>query len=119
MSDALAHDEEGMAMEQIIRNQIAIRELEEQNAMLKQFFKDRPEQYPAGTKIKRGNLVLTVSPNTRIDTKLAEKELTSREWASVSKRVVDPTLARRYLTDEKIEKISKKYENKLTFGWED
>lgn len=115
MSDDLTFDEEAAAMEQIVRNQLAIRELEEQNALLKQFFKDRPERYPAGTNLKRGKFKLVVSSNSRIDQKLAEKVLTPRELRTVSKSVVDSTAARRYLTGEQIEKITKKYENRLTF----
>lgn len=115
MSDDLTFDEEAAAMEQIVRNQLAIRELEEQNAMLKQFFKDRPERYPAGTNLKRGKFKLIVTSNSRIDQKLADKELSYRDMQRVTKKVVDPSLARRYLTDEQLEKITKKYENRLTF----
>lgn len=119
MTDGLAHDEEAMALEQIVRNQLAIAELEEQNAMLKQFFKDRPEQYPVGTKIQRGKFTLSVSAFSRIDQKLAEQVLNPSELVLVSSMKVDSTKARRYLEDELIEKISKQYDNRLTFGLAD
>lgn len=115
MSDDLAFDEEALAMEQIVRNQLAIRELEEQNEMLKQYFKDRPEKYAPGATVTRGKVTLTVAEYSRIDQKLAEKHLDKSTLDAISKSVVDSALARRRLSNEVLDKITKKYDNRLTF----
>jgi len=116
MTESLSQDEEAAILERYTRNALAIKELEEEQERLKQFFKDRPDSYPAGTHVERGKFYIKVSANTRIDQKLADNVLDLRTLNRVTKKVIDPKLARRLLPDDVLNKITKRYENRIEIG---
>jgi len=116
MTDNLTQTEEEIALERIVRNQLAIKELEAENEQLKQFFKDRPEQYPAGAALERGKFYIKITKSTRIDDKLARDNLSAARYRSVSKMTVDTTAARRYLNETELAKITKTYDNRIEIG---
>lgn len=116
MADMLTPDEEEFALERIVRNQLTIKALEEENAQLKLFFKERSDDYPAGSMKRRGKFYIKVTTNSRIDQKLADTHLTMRERNSISKLTVDAAKARAYLSPEKLAQITKVYDNKLEIG---
>lgn len=112
----LSHDEEAAAMEGIVRRQLEMNRLAEEIEMLKGYFKERPENYPAGSVIERGEFVLKVTSNARVDDALAKKVLDPEVYDTISKKTVDTAKARAFLTPEALDKITKKYDNRLTFG---
>ena len=116
MTENLTQTEEEIALERIVRNQLAIKELEAENEQLKQFFKDRPEAYPAGSALERGKFYIKITKSTRIDDKLAREHLPWAKYTRVSKQVVDTTAARRILSDAELEKITKTYDNRIEIG---
>jgi hypothetical protein len=115
MTDALTPTEQEAILERIVRNQLTIKELEAENAALKDFFKADPALKP-GTTIEVGKFYLRSSANTRIDNTLAQSKLTTTEKRHIMKSVVDPALARRYLTPEALAKITKTYDNRIEVG---
>lgn len=118
MEEALSHDEESAVLERIVRNQLAMKELQEETDMLKQFFKDRPERYTVGTHT-RGRFYVKITTNTRIDQKLAEKALSPMKLRSISSLKVDSAKARAILDEVQLAKITKTYDNKLEIGLAD
>lgn len=116
MADQLTQSEEEQVLERIVRNQIQIKELEAENATLKGFFKQSPEGYPAGSRKTVGKFYIQVSENKRIDDALAQKVLTPVQYRGVSKTVINVTLAKAILAPPMLEKITKKFENKIEIG---
>lgn len=116
MSEFLSEDEEQRVLERYVRNSLAIKELEQEQEVLKQFFKDRPNVYPAGTHTERGKFYVKVSSNSRIDDKLANQNLDYRTYNSVTRKTVDPKLARARLSEVDLAKITKVYENRIEIG---
>lgn len=115
MSDSLTASELEAAMEQFVRNQLAIKELEERQDAIKGFFKGNPA-FEAGTTVTSGKFYVRVSSNQRIDDALAKRVLTSVQYKNVSKTVVDPVKARKLLAASTVEKITKVYENRIEIG---
>lgn len=107
---------EEQVLERIVRNKMQIEELLAENATLTDYFRERNDQYPAGTKKSVGKFYIRVTKNARIDDTLARKVLTSKEYDLVSKKVVDTARAKRYLLPSVIEKITKTYENRIEIG---
>ena len=116
MSDALTQCEEEAVLERIVRNQLLVKEIEEETALLKQFVKDRPEIYAAGTTKTVGRFYVKVSTNQRIDNELAARHLNSALFKRVSKTVIDPVVARRHLSAADLAKITKVYDNRIEVG---
>lgn len=116
MSDNITQTEEERALELIVRNQLKIAELEEQNRTLKAFFKERNAEYPTGSKKEVGKFYIKVSSNTRVDDALARLHLNSRVYNNLTKTVIDSVKAKRALTPEQYAKISKVYDNKIEVG---
>lgn len=116
MSDELAQTDEERALERIARNQLLIQELTEENDQLKTFFKERSSTYPAGTLKRVGKFYIKVSAGTRLDDTLAQKELSAAQYKQVSKMTLDTKKARAYLNALQLEKITKKYENRIEIG---
>lgn len=103
------------ALERFVRNQLAIQELTEEQEAIKGYFKTTAGLV-AGTTMNVGKFYIKVTGHSRIDQKLAEKELTYRERKAVSKEIVDPTKARHVLDKDKLEKITKVYDNRIEIG---
>lgn len=116
MSENISLTEEEQALEIIVRNQLLIAELEEQNKTLKTFFKERQEAYPVGSKKEVGKFYIKVTKNSRVDNALALKYLSANVYNRLIKKVIDPVAAKRSLTPEQYAKISKVYENKIEVG---
>lgn len=116
MSENITQTEEERALELIVRNQLKIAELEEENKLLKGFFKERKDAYPAGATKEVGKFYIKVSTNRRVDNALALSKLSSLQYKQVSKTVIDPVAAKRYLSPEKYAEIVKTYDNKIEVG---
>lgn len=116
MVDALDAQTEEQILERIVRNKMAADELLAENEQLKAFFKERPDEYVAGSKKEVGKFYIRVTKQTRIDDALARKELSPKEYGWVKKEVVDSAKAKRYLAADVYEKISKKYDNRIEVG---
>jgi hypothetical protein len=116
MSDTLNMDEEGLLLEQIVRNKLEIERLQAENDTYVQYFKDRPDAYPTGTKKEIGKFYVKVSTNQRIDDALARKNLKVAEYNKLTKKVIDTTLARKILAEDQLAKITKVFENKIEVG---
>lgn len=116
MTDELTESEAEQILDRIVRNQLAIKELQEQNDALKLFFKERPETFSAGTTNQFGRYYIKVSSNERIDQALADRTLSEKEKQYTYRRVIDPRLARRYVPAAKLAKIIKKYDNRIEVG---
>lgn len=119
MADKLEQSEEQAVLERIVRAQLLKKQIEEEIELLKGYFKERPEVYPAGATITRGKFYVKVSENRRIDDALARKLLSGPAYRRIMKTVVDPKLARRYLAPEDVQKITKKFANRLEVGLTD
>lgn len=117
MSDGvITLTEEEEALELIVRNQLKIKELEEQNAVLKGFFKERKEAYPAGSKKEVGKFYIKVSTNMRVDDALAKLHLPAQKYNRLTKTVIDPVKAKKALTPAEYAKVQKVYDNKIEVG---
>lgn len=97
--------------EQIVRAQLERDELDARIAELKRYFRDGETQDLK--RPDRPTILVKVSPNTRIDDKLAQENLTPEQYEAVSKRVVDTAKARAFLEDKDLAKIIKHYDNKV------
>lgn len=116
MSEELNVSEAEQVLERIVRNQITIRELEEENDALKGFFKDRPDTYDAGTTKIFGRFFIRVSRNQRFDPVAAAKAYPESKYKHLYKSVIDSKLVRQYLGAERAEAVSKKYDNRIEIG---
>lgn len=97
----------------IAENNLRIKELEAQNADLKEFFRQEDRgQYPL-EKEGEVTLIVKVTGNSRIDDKLAKEVLHADTYMGVSKLTIDPVIARRKLSPSDIAKITKEYANKI------
>lgn len=114
--EILSEDEETNVLERIVRNQLKIKELQEENDLLKTYYRQSPDGFPAGTRRQVGKFYVQVSSNTRLDDGLAKKELADNLYANVSKTVLDTTKAKRVLTEETLAKITKVFDNKIEVG---
>jgi hypothetical protein len=115
MTETLTQTEEEQVAERIVRNQLAIKELEEENTLLKQYFKGS-DAYPAGETKEVGKFYIKVTKNTRVDDGLARASLPASEYNRLSKQVIDGTLAKKVLSAERYAKIQKVYDNKIEIG---
>lgn len=116
MAETLAVSEEEQVLERIVRNQLEIARLQEENDTLKQFFKQADEVYPVGTKKDVGKFYIRVTSNTRLDEGLARKELGTAWWNRVKKEALDTARAKAILPVHLREKITKTYENRIEVG---
>lgn len=116
MTETLAQTDEERALERIARNQLLIAELTAENDQLKTFFKERSDAYPAGTLKRVGKFYIKVSAGTRLDDTLAQQHLSTSEYKRVSKLTLDTKKARAFLTSTTLEKITKKFENRIEIG---
>ena len=69
--------------------------------------------YVDETNMGRPPLVVKVTPNKRLDDKLAREVLDEDTYNNLSKQVLDTAKARAFLNNEQIEKITKVYDNKI------
>jgi len=115
MVEELHQSEEEALLEKIVRNQLEIARLQEENDTLKGFIKERPEAYPVGTK-HVGKFYLKVTTNRRVDDATARRELDPVTYDRLTKKVIDSTLAKRVLPPATYEKIVKVYENRIEVG---
>lgn len=113
---ALSQSEEEQVIERIVRNQLAIKELEEQNATLKAYFKTNQDAYPVGSNKTVGKFYVKASRNARIDNALAFAKLPARVFNSVSKKVVDTKAANAVLDPEQLASITKEFDPKIEVG---
>lgn len=58
-------------------------------------------------------ITVKVSPNKRVDDRLAQENLPSDVYETVSKRTIDTAKARAFLTSDDLDKITKVYDNKV------
>lgn len=111
----LSEAEMEAALERFVRNQLAIAALTEEQEAIKGYFKGATT-LPAGTQKTLGKFYIKVTSHTRIDQKLAEKELEHSQLRKVSKLVVDPAKARAVLSEEQLDAITKRYDNRIEIG---
>ena len=82
---------------------------------LKDEFRDTETQVYVDESNSGGpSIIVRVSPNKRIDDKLAREFLDEEVYNTVSKQSIDTAKARAFLTAEGIEQITKVYDNKVT-----
>ncbi|TXH08886.1 MAG: hypothetical protein E6R03_17480 [Hyphomicrobiaceae bacterium] len=97
--------------EQIARKQVMVQALENDIAELKQHFRNRPTtRYESEGKIP---ITVKVTPNKRIDDRLARENLEPEQYEAVSKKTIDTAKARAFLSDAELESITRVYENKV------
>lgn len=97
--------------EQIVRDQLEIERLTARVQENKALFREG-----STTDLEREGrptIIVRVSPNSRIDDKLAKENLDSSVYAAVSKTVVDTAKARAFLSAAELANITKVYENKV------
>lgn len=118
MSEVLDQTEEEQVIERIVRNQLEIKRLQEENDTLKAYFKERDNSYPAGTRREVGKFYVQISENTRIDDKLAKSVLSASEYNAVSNRVIDSQAARKrfMFKPDILNAITKKFDNRVEVG---
>lgn len=117
MSEFLSNEEMESVLERYVQNDIAIKELQEQNALLKSYFKGATDEFqPGQTVLYNNKYYIKVSSNTRIDDKLARRKLAGSKYNRIAKTVVDPVLARRVLTESELSEITKTYDNRIEIG---
>ena len=114
---ALSTDDQSVltqAAERLAAINIEIAELTEEKSVLLSAFKN-PEVglIPRVEAYKFGKTDVKISDNSRLDDGLARRHLPETVYKQVSKTVLDTSTARRVLTKEQIEKISKKFDNKI------
>lgn len=97
--------------EQIVRAQLQRDALDEQIASLKSHFRD--SKTAELEREGRPTISIRVTPNKRIDDKLAQERLSAEDYNTVSKRTIDTAKARAFLSDEQIASIEKVYDNKV------
>lgn len=102
------------AAERLAAINIAIAELTEEKSVLLSAFKN-PEVglIPRVEPYKFGKIDMKISENSRLDDGLAKRHLPATVYKQVSKQVLDTSAARKVLTEEQINKISKKFDNKI------
>ena len=89
-------------------------EIDAQIAELKDAFRGTETQvYVDETSSGRPALLVKVSPNTRMDDRLAREVLDEATYETVSKTVLDTAKARAFLTAQQIKDITKVYDNKV------
>lgn len=89
-------------------------EIDAEIAELKDKFRDTQTQvYTDDSAAGRVAIIVKVTPNKRIDDKLAQEHLTIDVYTQVSKRVIDTAKARAFLTADEIDKITRVYDNKV------
>jgi len=114
--DSLTPTEEEQVLERIVRNQLQIKALEEENTALKGFFKQNDEAYPAGTTKEVGKFFIKITRSTRVDDGLARRNLDPDVYHRLTKETIDGTLAKKGLPTEDYEKIVKVYDNRIEIG---
>lgn len=115
MSAQLSADEMAVALEKIVRNQLRIKELSEENDNLKAFLKQEETGLPLG-RHEFGKFYVTVTENKRINDALAKKVLRVTDYNRYSKKVIDPALAKKALDADVLAKITTVYDNKIEVG---
>lgn len=97
--------------EQIAKAQYERDQLDKHITLLKDQFRQGTTQ----TYERDGRVPITVrvSPNTRVDDKLAREALTAEEYEAVSKRTIDTAKARAILPNNVLSRITKTYDNKV------
>ena len=99
----------------IAAKQNLIAQLQAEVDELKDTLRDTETQvYVDETNLGRPAVIVRVSPNKRIDDKLAREFLDEEVYNTVSKQSIDTAKARAFLTAEGIEQITKVYDNKVT-----
>lgn len=102
------------AAEEIVRINVAIAELEEQKQQFLAVFKNEENGLvPSKTAYDFGRVEVKVSKNERLDDGLAKRALPRLTYSKVVKTSLDTTAARKILSPEELEKITKKYDNKI------
>jgi len=112
LSGATDVDEYDVA-ERIVRNKLEIQRLTEENTALSSFFRQDDPKTKNLERDGRPTIIVKVIPNQRIDDGLAKRELSATEYKTVSKQTVDTAKARALLSAAKLEKITKRYDNKV------
>lgn len=111
----LEKTEEEQVLEILVRNQLEIKRLQEENDKLKSFFKGNEAAYPVGRR-EVGKFYIQVTENKRVDDKLARSVLPGSDYKLACKTVIDSTFAKRVLTEDQYASIQKKFENKIEVG---
>ena len=117
--NVLALDEEQQVLDRLVRNQIKIKELTEENDLLKGYFKQRPDTYPAGLKKKVGQFYIKITGQTRVNDSMARKVLPVAVYKRLSKQVIDGPAAKKALTEAEYEAIITTYDNRIEVGLND
>lgn len=97
--------------EQIVRDQLEIERLTTRVQENKALFRES-----SSTELEREGrptIIVKVSPNSRIDDKLALEYLAPETYRMVSKTVIDTAKARAFLEDSELLAITKHYDNKV------
>ena len=97
----------------IAENNLAIKELTDQNNELKEYFRQMDTGQHPFEREGQPTLIVKVSGNSRIDDKLARDYLQPGMYSDVARMSIDPVIARRLLDPADIEKITKQYGNKI------
>jgi hypothetical protein len=118
-SNVLPDDEEEQVLDRLVRNQIKIQELQAENDLLKGYFKQRPEVYPAGLKKKVGQFYIKITSQTRVNDSMARKLLPVAVYKRLSKQVIDGPAAKKALTEAEYASIITTYDNRVEVGLND
>ena len=105
--------EEYDVAEQIVRDKLEIQRLTERVASLTQYWRQNDTGTAVLTREGRPDIIVRVSPNSRIDDKLAREQLSAQDYKRVVKSSIDTTKARALLSPEAISRITKNYDHKV------
>lgn len=100
----------------IVELDIQIAELTERRVQLASVFKnDSVGLEPQREPYVFGKVKVKVSENARLDDTLARRFLSEEEYRLVAKSALDTKKARAFLGDDKLDTITKRYDNKIEF----
>lgn len=104
------------AAAEIVNLDIQIAELSERRAQLASVFKnDAVGLAPQREPYVFGKVKVKVSENARLDDTLARRFLSEEEYRLVAKSALDTKKARAFLDSDKLDTITKRYDNKIEF----
>lgn len=106
------------AAEKFFRNQLTIKELEAENAELKEFWRNEPLVSEDSENYQEfdGRFYIKRTPNKRIDDGFARKALSKKRYELVAKQTIDTAKARALLTDKELESVTKVFDDKVEVG---
>lgn len=118
MAEQLSADEEEAILERIVRNQLEIQRLQEENDTLKGFYKQDGQQFKAGTYREVGKFYIRVTENRRLDEALIREVMPESNYSGYYKSVPDTAKIKRTFgqNEAHMKKLYKTFANRIEVG---